>query len=55
MSTPARLPRLDHIAFGGDYSPEQWDRDVWTADYEAFDAASITTLTVGKPLWSYKA
>ena len=52
MSSPARLPDLDHIAFGGDYSPEQWDRDVWTADYEAFDAASITTLTVGVFTWA---
>ena len=52
MSSPARLPDLDHIAFGGDYSPEQWDREVWTADYEAFDAASITTLTVGVFTWA---
>ncbi|MFE6735816.1 beta-galactosidase [Microbacterium sp. NPDC057650] len=46
------LPVLDRIAFGGDYSPEQWDREVWTADYAAFDAAHITTLTVGVFSWS---
>lgn len=50
--TAARLPRMDHIAYGGDYSPEQWPRDVWTADHAAFDAAGITTLTVGVFTWS---
>lgn len=50
--TPARLPAVDGIAFGGDYSPEQWDPEVWTADYQAFDAARITTVTVGVFSWS---
>ncbi|MGN8026348.1 beta-galactosidase [Microbacterium sp. 22242] len=49
---PARLPRLDHIAFGGDYSPEQWGQDVWDADHAAFDAAGVTLLTVGVFTWS---
>lgn len=47
-----RLPQLDHIAFGGDYNPEQWGKDVWDADYEAFDAAHITTVTLGVFIWS---
>ncbi|MGM7670742.1 beta-galactosidase [Microbacterium sp. A93] len=51
-SAPARLPRLDHVAYGGDYNPEQWDREVWDADYEAFEAAGITLVTVGVFIWS---
>src|SRR5690606_8986497 len=51
-ASPARLPRLDHIAYGGDYSPEQWPREVWTADHAAFDVAGITTLTVGVFTWA---
>ncbi|HEY0188142.1 MAG TPA: beta-galactosidase [Cellulomonas sp.] len=49
---PARLPRTSAIAFGGDYNPEQWGADVWDADYAAFDAAHITTVTLGVFLWS---
>lgn len=51
-SSAAHLPRLDHIAYGGDYSPEQWPREVWDADHEAFDAAGITTLTIGVFTWA---
>jgi len=50
--TPARLPRLDHVAYGGDYNPEQWPKDVWDLDHEAFDAARITTVTLGVFAWS---
>lgn len=41
------------VLYGGDYNPEQWPRDVWDEDYKAFDAAHITTLTVGVFAWSY--
>lgn len=50
--SPARPPALDHVAFGGDYSPEQWGPQVWDADHQAFDAAGITLLTVGVFTWS---
>ena len=49
---PAVLPDVPGLAFGGDYNPEQWGRDVWDADYEAFDAARITTVTLGVFIWS---
>lgn len=52
MPDPAVLPALDSIAYGGDYNPEQWPRPVWDADHAAFDAAHITTLTVGVFAWS---
>ena len=25
-------PQLDGIAYGGDYTPEQWPREVWIED-----------------------
>ncbi|WP_454051092.1 beta-galactosidase [Cellulomonas sp. Marseille-Q8402] len=52
VPTPARLPTTPTIAFGGDYNPEQWGKDVWDADYAAFDAARITTVTLGVFSWS---
>ena len=48
----ARLPNLDHLAYGGDYSPEQWPEEIWDRDYEAFDVARITTVTVGVFTWA---
>ncbi|WP_108718206.1 beta-galactosidase [Miniimonas sp. S16] len=50
--TPARLPEVPGVAFGGDYNPEQWDKATWDADYEAFDVARITTVTLGVFTWS---
>ncbi|RMI04981.1 beta-galactosidase [Cellulomonas triticagri] len=50
--TPARLPVTPGIAYGGDYNPEQWDKAVWDADHAAFDAARITTVTLGVFTWS---
>lgn len=41
------------IAYGGDYNPEQWPKDVWDEDYEAFALAGIDTLTVGVFAWAH--
>lgn len=46
------LPRTSRIAYGGDYNPEQWPREVWEADYAAFDQAGIDTVTVGVFAWA---
>ncbi|MCI9889458.1 beta-galactosidase [Micrococcales bacterium 31B] len=46
------LPPARRLAYGGDYNPEQWGRDVWERDYAAFDLAQIDTLTVGVFIWS---
>lgn len=45
--------RTHRILYGGDYNPEQWPESVWDADYEAFDAAQINTLTVGVFAWAH--
>jgi beta-galactosidase len=41
------------IHYGGDYNPEQWPSEVWDEDYKAFDAAGITTLTLGVFAWAH--
>lgn len=46
------LPRTAKIAYGGDYSPEQWPEEVWDADHAAFDAARIDLLSVGIFSWA---
>ena len=43
---------MSKIAYGGDYTPEQWPREVWDEDYTAFDLARIDTLTVGVFAWA---
>ena len=46
------LPTVPGIPYGGDYNPEQWDAQVWDADYRAFDIAGIDLLTVGVFTWA---
>ncbi|MFE7406924.1 beta-galactosidase [Isoptericola sp. NPDC057559] len=45
-------PRAPKIRYGGDYNPEQWPREVWEADYAAFDLASIDTVTLNVFSWA---
>ncbi|MFD6178012.1 MULTISPECIES: beta-galactosidase [unclassified Isoptericola] len=49
---PAHLPAGRKIRYGGDYNPEQWPREVWEADYAAFDLASIDTVTLNVFSWA---
>ena len=46
------LPTTRKIPFGGDYNPEQWPEQVWSQDYQLFDAARIDTVTVGVFTWT---
>ncbi|KPV44422.1 beta-galactosidase [Alicyclobacillus ferrooxydans] len=39
------------IAYGGDYNPEQWPRDVWDEDVRMFELANIDIATVGVFSW----
>lgn len=45
-------PRLRKIAYGGDYNPEQWPREVWDDDMRLFRLAGIDIATVGVFSWS---
>ena len=50
--TPAWLPRLTGIAYGGDYNPEQWPEDVWRDDVRLMREAGVNLVSVGIFSWA---
>jgi beta-galactosidase len=52
MRDQTGAPVTSKVLFGGDYNPEQWPEEVWTRDYQLFDAAGIDTVTVGVFTWA---
>jgi beta-galactosidase len=48
----ARWPRLDAIAYGGDYTPEQWPEEVWAEDVRLMREAGVNLVTVGVFTWA---
>ncbi|MGV9271132.1 beta-galactosidase [Kitasatospora sp. NPDC003701] len=44
------MPRL---AFGGDYNPDQWDRDVWREDVRLMRRAGVNLVSLGIFSWSW--
>ncbi|SDG28550.1 MULTISPECIES: beta-galactosidase [unclassified Microbacterium] len=50
MTTPA-WPHLDGIAYGGDYNPEQWPREVWDEDVRLMRDAGVTMVSIGIFSW----
>jgi beta-galactosidase len=51
---PSRRPfswPLEGLAFGGDYNPEQWGRDVWAEDVRLMAQAGVTMVTLGVFSW----
>lgn len=47
-----RIWKHDKIAYGGDYNPEQWPREVWDEDMRMFKEAGIDTLTLNVFSWA---
>ncbi|HOP95540.1 MAG: beta-galactosidase [Dictyoglomaceae bacterium] len=45
-------PRLPYIWYGGDYNPEQWEKEVWKEDARLFKLANINVATVNVFSWS---
>jgi beta-galactosidase len=43
----------DRIAFGGDYNPEQWPREIWDEDLALMREAGVTFVTLGVFSWSW--
>lgn len=53
VSVPAAAwPAIDGIAFGGDYSPEQWPRETWLEDVALMREAGVTMVSVGIFAWA---
>ncbi len=43
----------DRVAFGGDYNPEQWPREVWDEDMRLMREAGVSFVTLGVFSWSW--
>ena len=46
---PVRL--VDGLAYGGDYNPEQWPREVWDEDVALMRQAGVNLVTLGVFSW----
>ena len=59
FSTTAQRSRGDadspsrRLAFGGDYNPEQWPREVWDEDVRLMLEAGVDLVTVGVFSWAH--
>ncbi|MFC8681627.1 beta-galactosidase [Microbacterium ureisolvens] len=52
MSSPDRWPEIRGIAYGGDYTPEQWPREVWREDVALMREAGVNLVSVGIFAWA---
>lgn len=46
------LPRLDGLAYGGDYNPEQWPEEVWKEDMRLMQRAGVNLVSVAIFSWA---
>lgn len=46
-----RWPELSGIAYGGDYTPEQWPREVWRDDVARMREAGVNLVSIGIFAW----
>lgn len=44
--------RLPHLAYGGDYNPDQWPEDVWSEDVRLMREAGVNLVSLGIFSWS---
>ena len=44
--------RLPHIAYGGDYNPDQWPESVWHEDVRLMQEAGVNLVSLGIFSWS---
>jgi beta-galactosidase len=47
----AAWPRLDGLAYGGDYNPEQWPEEVWAEDVALMAEAGVNLVSLGIFSW----
>ncbi|MFN3865950.1 MAG: beta-galactosidase, partial [Demequina sp.] len=50
--TQLAWPNLDGLAYGGDYNPEQWPREVWDEDVALMREAGVNLVSVGIFSWA---
>jgi beta-galactosidase len=46
------IPRLNEVAFGGDWNPEQWPESVWEEDIALMQKAGVNLVTLGVFSWA---
>ncbi|HEU5428100.1 MAG TPA: beta-galactosidase [Actinocrinis sp.] len=51
-SSAARWPRLDSLAYGADYNPEQWPQEVWVEDVALMREAGVNLISLGIFSWA---
>ena len=49
---PLMIPRLPHLAYGGDYNPDQWPEDIWREDARLMREAGVNLVTLGVFSWA---
>jgi beta-galactosidase len=52
MNEPLLGSRLPHIAYGGDYSPDQWPEEVWAEDIRLMREAGVNLVSLAIFSWS---
>ncbi|MFV0504487.1 MAG: beta-galactosidase [Lachnospirales bacterium] len=45
--------KINKVLYGGDYNPEQWERDVWYEDMRLLKEANIDIVTLNVFNWAY--
>lgn len=53
FSAVGHAGRAGHLLYGGDYSPEQWPREVWDEDVRLMREAGVNLVTVGIFSWAH--
>jgi len=44
--------RVEGLAFGGDYNPEQWPRETWAEDVRLMEEAGVNLVSIGMFSWA---
>jgi len=52
MSVHQPWPAIEGIAYGGDYTPEQWPREVWHEDVRLMREARVNLVSIGIFTWA---
>ena len=50
--TPTEKSKMNHIAYGGDYNPEQWPEETWLEDVRLMREAGVNFVSLGIFSWA---